>query len=85
MFRDNLLRICDFVRKLLYVTASCFLILSMLLYVITPKRVSSQDEELVNFTLDHNQCLSSGLSADTLDYYTCMENLQKQRQSVRSI
>jgi len=86
-----LLNICCKVKKILFTTILCLCIVSMLVTPKTshrkfPSNISlSEEEELVNFALDHNQCLSYGHSPDTFEYHNCMEKLQKQRQAITTI
>ena len=74
-------------KKILFVTILCLSIASILVTPrTTPKKIFlSEEEALINFALDHNQCLSYGHIPDTFDYFNCMEKLHKQRQSVATI
>lgn len=45
----------------------------------------SAEEEIVNFALDHNQCLGHGYSPESSSYEGCMDKLKQQRQSIVSL
>jgi hypothetical protein len=85
--------LCHKIKKILFSMILCFGIVSILAnprttYKTTiPNKISSvsDEEELVNLTLDHNQCLSYGHTDRTFDYHNCMEKLQKQRHSIAKI
>jgi hypothetical protein len=73
-------------KSLLFMTIFCFAIVSMVAPKDMSKRVSlSTEEALVDFALDHNQCLGEGHGSETFGYNQCMEQLQIQRRSIVKI
>jgi len=86
-FKPTITSVVSKIKKTILFAIMCLVVISML---VTPKSVPKkiflpEEEALINFALDHNQCLSYGHIPDTFDYFNCMEKLQKQRQSITTI
>lgn len=72
--------------KLLFMVMFCLAIISIVSSKRIPHGIATPIEEaLVDFALDHNQCLGEGHGPESFEYNKCMEKLQIQRKSIVKI